>query len=192
MAGYRLMKFQNKYRTTTTRLKYWNSANPGMYFVTICTKNRVEWFGTVKDGKMILNEMGKIVKEEWIKTGELRKNIKVDKFIIMPNHVHGIICINLGNDHVESYSNATLHQTEYKNKFGPQVNNLSSIIRGFKGAVTRLIRKQQNQKFAWQSRFYDHIIRNDQSLERIQTYILSNPINWPKNKNIIDEDKNLF
>jgi REP element-mobilizing transposase RayT len=192
MAGYRLMKFQNKYRTTTTRLKYWNSASPGMYFVTICTKNRVEWFGTVKVGKMILNEMGKIVKEEWIKTGELRKNIKVDEFIIMPNHVHGIICINLGNDHVESYSNATLHQTEYKNKFGPQVNNLSSIIRGFKGAVTRLIRKQQNQKFAWQSRFYDHIIRNDQSLERIQTYILSNPINWPKNKNIIDEDKNLF
>ena len=72
------------------------------------------------------------------------------------------------------------------------MNNLSLIIRGFKGAVTRLIRKQQNQIFAWQSRFYDHIIRNDQSLERIQTYILSHPINWPKNKNIIDEDKNLF
>lgn len=90
--------YKNTYRVQSTRLPDWDYSWPGVYFVTICTKNRETFFGDVAgDNKMILNNLGRIVVDEWIKTPQIRKNVKLGEFIIMPNHIHGIIIIDNGD-----------------------------------------------------------------------------------------------
>ena len=95
------MMFNPKYHhRRSIRLKEYDYTNPNWYYVTICTKDKVCCFGKVKNGKMILNDYGKIVEEEWLKTKEIRKNIDLDYYVVMPNHFHGIIIIesNVGGD----------------------------------------------------------------------------------------------
>lgn len=205
-----MSKYQNKYRIKTTRLSNWDYSNPSMYFVTICTKNFANYFGIVSNDSVKLSSIGKIVQKEWLKTEQLRNNIKLDEYIIMPNHIHGIISIvethgyasplkitktqsNLSPLQIaETHSNASLPTNEKsKNVFGPQINNLSSIIRGFKSACTKRIRTTLNPDFTWQPRFYDHIIRDENSLGNIQNYIINNPANWSFHTSIFEED-NLF
>jgi putative transposase len=86
--------FRNKYRVESQRLKYWDYSTPGWYYVTICTKNMKCWFGKIENGKMVLNELGKIVVETWKNIPEHYKKIELDYFVIMPNHMHGIMIIN--------------------------------------------------------------------------------------------------
>ncbi|HTN19810.1 MAG TPA: transposase [Pelobium sp.] len=185
-------KFQNKYRISSTRLQGYDYGQNGAYFITICTQNRVHYFGEIKNGEMILNEMGKLAETEWLKTFEIRPdmNLELGAFVVMPNHFHAIIIIGdneynctdamqcRGAMHCASTTN---DETAYKNKFAPQSKNLASIIRGFKSSVTTAARKI-HADFAWQPRFYDHIIRNAQSYERIKNYILNNPKNWKEDK----------
>ncbi|MBK2356587.1 transposase [Francisella hispaniensis] len=198
-----VLKFKNKYRTKTIRLEGYDYSQNGAYFITICTKNREHFFGDVINGKMELSDIGKIVFDEWIKTPKLRPdmNLKLHEFVIMPNHFHGIIIIGeniynttprrdimhrrdtmhcvstLGNyEQNELHCVSTLGNHK-QNKFGPQSKNLSSIIRGFKIGVTKNARKI-NPDFAWQSRFHDHIIRDEKSFNNICEYIKYNPANW--------------
>lgn len=179
--------FKNKYLIPSTRLTGYNYAQAGYYFVTICTKNKFNYFGEIINNKMILNDLGKIALEEVMKTPQIRTNIKLDEFVIMPNHIHIILIIknintvhyNYKNMTVETHCNASLPQPSYKNKFGPQQNNLSSIIRGIKSVITKTINiKYGHNYFAWQTRFHDHIIRNEQSLNNIRKYIHDNPTTW--------------
>ncbi len=101
--------FRNTYRTDTLRLRHWDYASSGYYFVTICTKNRIRWFGEVQENTVRLSDVGCIVEEEWKRMGALRKNVSLDAWIIMPNHIHGIIRIDqfdvevLGNNHVGAF-----------------------------------------------------------------------------------------
>jgi REP element-mobilizing transposase RayT len=175
--------FNNKYRITSARLHNWNYANEAMYFVTICTENRENYFGEIVDLKLQPSEIGKIAHTEWYKTIELRPdmNIESGEFVVMPNHIHGIILIgeneyNAGRDAMHCVST---HDNEpaYKNKFAPQHKNLSSIIRGYKSAVTTFARKK-GIPFEWQPRFHDHIIRSMDEYQRISNYILNNPAQW--------------
>lgn len=176
--------FQNKYRIKSTRIPSWDYGSDGYYFVTICTKDKVCYFGDVVDGEMRLSKIGWIVATEWQKTPEIRPGVFLDFWIIMPNHIHGIIIIQNENiietPIVETPSLASLrNDIPYKNEFGPQNRNLSSIIRGFKSSVTKQIRiKYPNLNFQWQERFYDRIIRDERALDRIRTYISSNPSKW--------------
>ncbi|MFN8670452.1 MAG: transposase [Candidatus Sericytochromatia bacterium] len=96
--------YKNKYRIESIRLKNWDYSNNGFYFVTICTKNMVHFFGEIKNGEMILNNIGRIIYDEWYKSAEIRPNIILDEFIIMPNHIHGIIGIknNIENENIET------------------------------------------------------------------------------------------
>ena len=87
------MKYKNKYRINSRRLRDWDYSTPWWYYVTICTRNFGNWFGKVKNGKMILNDAGKIVEEEWLKTMEIRTNVDLDYYVIMPNHFHGNIIV---------------------------------------------------------------------------------------------------
>jgi REP element-mobilizing transposase RayT len=182
-------KFKNKYRIESTRLKHWDYGWNAPYFVTICTKNRECFFGDVVDGEMILNDIGLIADDCWLQIPEHFPFVKLGNHIVMPNHVHGIVVIdkpddarnmhNVGTQNFASPQNTT--ESTSKNKFGPQSQNLASIIRGFKIGVTtnaRLI----NPDFAWQSRFHDHIIRDDESFQRISAYIINNPLNWSKDQ----------
>ncbi len=187
-------KFRNKYRINSARKPGHNYGMPGFYFITICTKNRICYFGNVINGKMVLSDIGRIIVDEWIKTSYIRSNVRLGEWVVMPNHVHMIVRIlenNGGFDNdvsvekvcnVETHRDASLH--EYNNTFGPQRNNVASIIRGFKGVTTKRIHMETNYSdFAWQSRFYDRIIRNEYALYAARQYIINNPIKWDEDNN---------
>lgn len=141
---------------------------------------------------MQLSKVGKIVENEWLKTPTIRTNVVLGAWIIMPDHFHGIVIIRNGDNDVGTQCIASLQyhtqpfqqqsQAKYKNKFGPQSNNLSSIIRGFKAACTKGIHIAGYPDFAWQSRYYDRIIRNFGEYNRITKYILNNTRNQKNNK----------
>jgi REP element-mobilizing transposase RayT len=171
--------FNNKYRIESARLKGYDYSSPGEYFVTICAGGKVECFGDVVDGEMNRNDVGEIVAEEWQRTQEIRKNVVLDEWVVVPNHFHGIVCI-IEHASVETHCNASL---QWKNKFGPQKNNLSSIIRGFKSITTKRIRANGHPEFSWQPRFYDHIIRDEKGLNAIREYIHNNPAQWEYDRN---------
>ena len=191
--------YKNKYRIGTTRLKNWNYNREAMYFVTICTKNREHYFGEIKNGIMQHSEIGKIASSEWFYAVKIRPdmNLELGEFVVMPNHIHGIIMIGknefntpgIGLNHSGdglNHSGDAMHcvstgKTPYKNQFAPQSKNLSSILRGYKSAVTTYARKN-NIEFEWQTRFHDHIIRSAGAYERISTYIKNNPSNWKEDK----------
>jgi REP element-mobilizing transposase RayT len=184
-------KFKNKYRIESARLKNWDYGRNASYFVTMCTKNRIYFFGHVIDDEMILNDIGLIADDCWLQIPEHFPFVKLGEHVVMPNHVHGIVTIDKPDDGrhdgddgactVETQNFASLRPPGSKNKFGPQSKNLASIIRGFKIGVTtkaRLI----NPGFVWQSRYHDHIIRDNESFERISEYIKNNPANWKEDK----------
>jgi putative transposase len=165
-------KFNTKYRIETARLQHWDYSRSGAYFITICTVNREHFFGAVENNTLLLSEFGKIVEEEWIKTPSIRPdmNIELGEFVIMPNHFHGVLFIG-DNEYNTNTDDA------YKNNFGPQSKNISSIIRGFKSAVTAQARKI-NPHFGWQERFHDTIIKNQKAYDAISQYIIDNPQKW--------------
>ncbi len=203
--------YKNKYRISSARLQGFDYGANGAYFITICTQNREHFFGEIVDdatatvetpcmaslpeNKMQLNELGRLVETEWVKTIELRPdmNLEMGAFVVMPNHFHAIIIIGenefnscrdamqgQGGDAMQGQGGDAMHRvsTALGNVFGPQSKNLASIVRGFKSAITAGAKKMGITDFAWQSRFHDHIIRNSESFERIQNYIADNPFNW--------------
>ncbi len=192
-------KFQNKYRTETTRLRSWNYGWNGAYFITICTQNRESFFGEVSNQKMILSDIGNITNQCWNDIPNFYPFVRLGEFIVMPNHVHGIIIIDKSNDdavqtqhlasqrgiHKEAQGIAPVPQNKSKqisqNRFGPQSNNLASIVRGFKIGVTKNARKIRPD-FKWQPRYHDHIVRDEESYQRISEYIRNNPTNWNEDK----------
>lgn len=153
-----------------------------MYFVTVCTKNMEQWFGRVIDKKMKLNVLGQIVRNEWIKTGKIRNQVELDEWIIMPNHFHGIILLK-GETTAGRDVERNVSTSEFMSHISPNKGSLSTIIRSFKSACTKQIRKHHNPNLAWQSRFYDHIIRNETALKIIRIYIKQNPHNRGSDRN---------
>ena len=178
-------KYKNRYRISSSRLQSWNYGWNGAYFVTICTANRKHYFGEIINNKMGLSQIGKLAEKYWHEIPQHFPFVKLGAFVVMPNHVHGIIIIdksdNDNNVNVETQNIASLRQhqqhTQPQNKFGPQSNNLASIIRGYKIGVTKNA-KIINPDWAWQPRFYDHIIRDEKSFIKIENYIVNNPNNW--------------
>ncbi len=167
-------KFKNKYRVDTTRLKDFDYGSASHYFITVCVKNRIKSFGEIKNGEMILSELGKIAHQEWLNTFDLRPdmNLTMGEFIIMPDHFHAIISIG------ENEYNKEKRLSKFEN----QSKNIGSIMRGFKSSVTTYARKNDYPNFQWQPRFHDHIIRDSKAHQRIAKYIEDNPKNWKKNK----------
>ena len=164
------------------RLTGYDYSMPGYYFITICTHEMQYFFGECADGIMKLNKFGEIVKNELLKTPKIRPGIILDEFTIMPNHIHVITVITDSGKlplfpavGIDSYQSL-------QNRYGPQYRNLFSIIRGFKGATTKQINILRDAlgNPVWQTRFYDHIIRDKESLINIREYIKNNPANWER------------
>jgi putative transposase len=179
-------RYKNKYRIPSARLRTWDYGWNAAYFVTICTKNRKCFFGEIVrtaqcDPMMVYTPIGQIAYDCWIAIPEHFPCVKLGVFQVMPNHVHGIVIIDKSYDATQSVSQNFATQNEpmpeSKNKFGPQSQNLGSIIRGFKVGVTIDARKI-DADFGWQPRFHDHIIRDEISFYRISEYIKNNPFNW--------------
>lgn len=159
----------------------------GFYFVTICTTNRECLFGEITKGEMKLNEYGKIIQEEWLKTSEIRKNIIIDEFVIMPNHIHMIILIteqSISRRGVLHTPNTTNHTIISEHPFQSPSQTIGAIIRGFKGSTTKRINQlREIIGTVWQRNYYEHIIRNNTSLEDIRLYIKNNPMKWFEDQN---------
>jgi len=155
------------------RLPGWNYAAPGLYFVTICTNNRQCFFEDVADGEMHLNKLGAIKKEEILKTSEIRGNVLVDSWVVMPNHIHLIIIISQIEDVLMPRRGIS---TESPIHWTPGA--LGVIINQLKGVCTGRIRSQADPHFIWQACYYDHIIRTEGDFESLRDCIRLNPINW--------------
>ncbi len=202
--------FQNKYRIESARLQGWDYAREGLYFVTICTRDRARFFGEISAGEMQLSPIGEIVAEEWQKTPQVRPNVELDAWSVMPNHLHGIVVIT----HQMQISKPTAVETFRRNvstsgeepnveTFRRNVsataanapsarlkpNSLGAIINQFKSVCTKRIWAAGFRDFAWQPRFYDHIIRDEKSLQKIREYVINNPLRWEHDK---DNPANIF
>ncbi len=181
-------KFQNKYRISSARLQNWDYGENGAYFITICTQNREHYFGEIVDTKFIASELGILAEKFWLEITEHFPYVELGNFVIMPNHVHGILIIDK-NASVSVETRLIASLPEMTNKIGgfakdknPMLqDNISRIIRWYKGRCSFEMRKLHCD-FSWQSRFYDHIIRNERSFENIQNYIEDNPMNWNEDK----------
>jgi putative transposase len=157
------------------RLKGYDYSQPGEYFVTICIRGRQHLLGEIADGNMVLNAIGKTAKECWNEIPLHCPNVEIDAFVVMPNHVHGIIRIM---DNPRRDVQLNIPTETYHSRISPRAGSLAVIVRTYKAAVTTICRKNGIAEFGWQSGFYEHIIRDDRTLARIRDYIASNPQRW--------------
>mgnify|MGYP000951584987 CR=1 FL=1 len=180
-------KFRNKYRIPSARLQPWDYRWAGAYFITICTANRIHYLGEIENRKMVLSPIGVLADVFWHEIKNHAQNVELGAFVVMPNHVHGILILtgndnDNDNDNVETLHATSLrHKNEQMAKISPKSGSVSTIIRSYKSAVTKHAHRL-GFEFAWQTRFYDHIIRNDASFQTINNYIINNPVNWQEDK----------
>lgn len=147
-------------RRPSPRLAGFDYSQESYYFVTICTQDHAPLFGRVRDGIMRLSPIGEIIEREWLAIPEFEATLHLDAWVVMPNHLHGII---------------SLHATDER-----PLRGLSSIVAGFKGRATRSANRARGRQGGsfWQRSFYDHVVRNDADLDRIREYIANNPARW--------------
>ena len=192
--------YKNKYRIPSARLQHWDYGWNAAYFVTICTHNRQCFFGEISNGKMELSEMGKTATIYWMEIPDHFPFVNLGAFVVMPNHIHGIVVIdkpqtvnapipdpvetpNLGvstNGVTNNVANGVTNMND-KNNDPWKPGTLGVIINQYKRKCTIESRKI-DPEFAWQSRFHDHIIRDEKSYQNISQYIINNPANWDDDK----------
>jgi putative transposase len=187
-------KYQNKYRIASARWQQWDYGWDGAYFITICTKDRKHHFGKITDGKMELSNVGILADAFWHEITNHAQNIGLGAFVVMPNHIHGILILDGNGGNVDDNAAAvetrhalSLPQTSPgQNRFQNQgKNTISSIVGGYKSAVTKHANRL-GLAMGWQTRFHDHVIRDEPSFVKITEYIINNPKNW-KDDRFFDE-----
>ena len=150
-----------------TRLKGYDYSTPGEYFVTICTAQKTHLFGEIKNSEMHLSSIGKIVKGEILGIASHYENIRIDNYVIMPNHIHMIIVVE---------------QTEGINPFPTMKKyDIPNVVGKFKAGVTKIVGNafmHSAKKIIWQPSFHDHIIRGEKDFLKISEYININPLKW--------------
>jgi putative transposase len=205
-------KYQGKYRIPSARLQNWDYGSDGAYFMTVCCKNRVHFFGECKDGKMKLSTEGAIVQGFWYEIPKHFPFVILGEFIVMPNHIHGILILDKERYNIEKRGNSEtgqdvdetrqslvstndkitttnippndMNKTFGQNRFQNQgKDTVSSIIGSYKSVCTKHIRNAfPTIEFGWQTRFWDNIITDGQSFETISQYIINNPATWEDDK----------
>jgi len=178
--------FRNRFRYNSLRYARRDYSLPEKYFVTICTAGTKEWFGNVINSKMYLSEIGHIASQMWYEIPVHFPFIGLDAFVVMPNHIHGIIVINrfIGTPIVGALHATPLPQhdaTHLVNKtmssISPKSGSLSVVVRSYKSTVTKHAHKFDSD-FSWQPGFYDTIICTTGHLSHIRKYISDNAQNW--------------
>ena len=148
------------------RLQNYDYSQNNAYFITICTKDRINLFGEICDGNMCLNDCGKIAENEILKIPSHYNTVRIDKFVVMPNHVHMIIVIN---------------PSERINPF-PTETDIPNVIGKYKAGVTRTVGNAFMRSAIWQRSYHDHIIRGEADYQKIWQYIDTNPMKWNLDK----------
>lgn len=189
-------KYKNKYRIISNRMPHWDYSKSGYYFITLTTQHRVcslsEVLQVGEKKAVYLSDFGNIVKNEWLKSFDIRKEFYLDEYVIMPNHLHAIIIMKKNT--IVQDSNSGILMSDI-NKIIRQKKSLSSFIGCFKASVNSKIDNyidEHNLKIAkynkynhfFQPNYYDHIIRNRNEYIFIKNYIIENPNKW--------EDDSLF
>lgn len=164
----------------STRLRGYDYSQPGMYFVTLCTHRRECLFGDIINGEMVVNDVGKIARTCWMEIPDHYPHTVLDEYIIMPNHVHGIVRATHA-----SPQHASPQQPQPAPAREPKRQSIGTIIGSYKSAVTKQSNKIRNTPgiSVWQRNYWEHIIRNEKSLENIRNYIINNPAQWAEDEN---------
>jgi putative transposase len=166
----------------SVRLRGYDYSQNGLYFVTICCHERQSLFGAVLDNKMCLNDAGRLAHEEWGKTGAMRENIELHEFVVMPNHIHGIVEIVGAHcmRHDSASDDATVQSGRGASGRVQRAPTVGDVVRGYKSAVTKRINQLRNLSNppVWQRNYYEHIIRNEEAYLKIAEYIQTNPQRW--------------
>ena len=152
------------------RLKHYDYSQAGAYFVTICTHARACVFGDVVDGAMVLNDAGKMAAQCWRAIPEHFPHVALDVFVVMPNHVHGILFIHDAPENVGANNYSPMPRGTSK--------TVGAVVRGFKTGVTKWARCHTAVRDVWQRNYYEHVIRDEASLLQIREYINNNPLQW--------------
>ena len=186
MTGYH----SDLHKRHSIRLQGYDYSKVGAYFVTVCTKDRECLFGDVRDGEICLNTLGVFVRKCWNDLSSRYASVELDAFVIMPNHVHGIVTIGVGAGlALPESENCT---TTHNQGAASSAPTLWDIVRTFKSisaiGVNRLLMRSGQP--VWQRNYYEHIIRNEDELNHIREYIMNNPIQWAldeENPDCIDD-----
>ncbi|MBI2172040.1 MAG: transposase [Chloroflexi bacterium] len=168
-----------EHRRRSIRLPGYDYASPGGYFVTLCTFQRLPLFGDIVNGEMHLNNCGRIAQDCWNAIPGHFPNARLDAFIVMPNHVHGVLWLTpVGAQHAAPLRSAVPRHTATPNNVLP--GSLGAIVRSYKSAVSRNASTihQTTPRFLWQRNYYERIIRDDAELNAVRQYIIDNPTNW--------------
>lgn len=183
----------NIHHRESIRLKGYDYAQAGLYFMTICCQDRACLFGEIENGQMKLNDGGKIANDCWMEIPNHFPNAELHEHIVMPNHIHGIIELKsepVGAENFPPHNTITNYgigadDTIGANDYSPlrsPSKTIGSIVRGFKIGVTKWMRQNTVVYEIWQRNYYEHIIRNEQSYHRISDYIINNPAKWADDK----------
>ena len=174
-------------RRKPLRLKEYDYSLAGTYFVAICTKDRIHLFGEIINGEMQCNNIGEIAEQSWKKLPQHFSNIMLDEFVVMPNHVHGVIILNEQDCRDVQLNIPT---GNYFSRISPKRQSLGVIVRTYKSAVTTICRQNGYVDFKWQHGYFDHIIRNEKASQRIREYIYNNPAMWGIDKENLEREGN--
>jgi REP element-mobilizing transposase RayT len=166
-----------KHHRRSIRLRDYDYSQAGVYFITLCTQNRKCLFGEISDGQMVLNDAGRVADKCWCDIPVHFPRVELDEWVIMPNHVHGILFIVDITVGAKNFS--PLPPTG--RPLGTS-KTIGSIIRGFKIGVTKWMRQNNVIHDVWQCNFYEHIIRGENALNRIREYIIYNPMRWEEDE----------
>ena len=152
------------------RLRFYDYRRTGIYFVTICTHGHKSTFGTIRDGEIQLSRLGRLAASRWESIPEHAVNADLDQFVVMPNHVHGLLGIDAPG----------MHSGSKRRKGELRAGSLGAVVGGFKASVTRIGRSDGvvGEEPIWQRGFWEHIVRSPEALERIRRYIVENPSLW--------------
>jgi putative transposase len=172
------MKYsRERHHRRSVRLQGCDYSGRGAYFVTICAWNRECISGEIIDGEMRLNEYGNIVQREWMRTADVRPNVEMDEYVVMPNHFHGILVINY---RMNVLGRGILQYAPTGAGLRSPSQTIGAVIRGFKSAPTKSINILRNTPGmpVWQRNYFERVIRNENELFRTREYIRFNPVQW--------------
>jgi 2-C-methyl-D-erythritol 2,4-cyclodiphosphate synthase len=176
-----------RHHRRSIRLPGYDYSQPGLYFLTLCVESRECLFGTIVHHELQRTPIGDIVAEEWIKLAQIRPELRLDQWVLMPNHLHGIVAIEgeATLDRERAHSRVPLQKIPGDIKPPPRTaRSISSFVAGFKSAVTTRINRQRNTpgKTVWQTNFFEHVIKSNRSLYSIREYIFTNPSRWGQDR----------
>ena len=190
-----IMKYDPKmHDRRSIRLPGYDYASPGSYFITVCTHQRELLFGDVMAGQMRRNALGDIVHAEWYATERVRPEVRLDAFVVMPNHLYGILeIIDVGATRRVAHADAGCDRATHRvaptagariRPHGPAPGSIAAILGQIKSLTKKAINKTRGTpgRPVWQPNYREHVIRNEKELQRIREYICNNPLRWPSDR----------